>query len=83
LDAEEIALKNLMKQAESLWITDKFVDRPMTVIFIGFCIIGLFSAICIGLLSFWPSPVTSRDVLDYTEINTQFFDTREAAMVEI
>ena len=33
--------------------------------------------------SYWPSPITNRDLLDYADINTQLFDAREAAYAEI
>lgn len=49
MEHEEHARQNLLKQAESLWLTDKFVDRPYTVIFVGFCIIVLFIVLCLSL----------------------------------
>lgn len=81
--AEEEALKDIMKQAESLWLTDKFVDRPCTVIIVGFLIIVFFIVLCLSLESYYPSPVTSRDLLDFSDINTQMYDAREATYFEI
>ena len=32
---------------------------------------------------YWPSMLTNRDLIDYSDINTQLFDAREAAISEI
>ena len=66
-----------------MWLTDQFVDSPWTVIFVGLAIVALFTAACALLESYWPSPITNRDLLDYGDINTQMFDAREAAYAEI
>jgi hypothetical protein len=60
-----------------------FVDYPKIIIFIGFILI-----LCFTFLTFWfelylPSPITNRDLLDYSDINTKLFDAREAAAAEI
>lgn len=69
--------------SESMWLTDKFVDYPISVIMIGLLVVGLFSLACFLLESYWPSPITNRDLLDYSDINTNMFDMREAAYAEI
>lgn len=66
-----------------MWLTDKFVDYPCTVIAVGLLVVALFSLCCLLLESYWPSPITNRDLLDYADINTNMFDAREAAYAEI
>lgn len=46
---------------------------------VGMVIIMAFVAACLGLRSYWPSPVTNRDLLDYGDEATLLFDAREAA----
>lgn len=43
----------------------------------------VFTFFCLYYKTYWPSPVTSRDLLDYTHPNTIFYDTRETAQAEI
>ena len=66
-----------------MWLTNQFVNRPFCVILFGGSIIFAFSFFCIYFKTYWPSPVTSRDLLDYTHPNTISFDTRSAAEAEI
>ena len=73
----------LEQMAESIWLTDKFVDYPGTVICTGLAIVLLFSIITVLCESYLPSPITNRDILDYADINTNLFDAREAAYAEI
>ena len=80
LDQENAELERM---AESLWLTDKFVDYPKTIIGIGVAIVVGFSVVCFLLESYWPNMLTNRDILEYSDINTQLFDAREAAISEI
>ena len=80
LDQENAELERM---AESMWLTDKFVDYPKTIIGIGVAIVVGFSVVCFLLESYWPNMLTNRDILEYSDINTQLFDAREAAISEI
>ena len=51
--------------------------------FAGQAVIWLFIAACVIFQTYWPSPVTSRDLLDYGHPNTIFYDTRTAAQTEL
>lgn len=73
----------LEKLAKSIWLTDKFVDYPITIILLGWGLICLFIVLCFLFSAYMPSPITNRDLLDYDDINTRMFDTREAATAEI
>lgn len=53
------------------------------VIVVGLGAIFFIIMLVIIFKSYWPSPITNRDLLDYGDINTKMFDTREAAMSEI
>lgn len=78
-----MAKKTLLRQAESMWLTDKFVERPWTVVFIGQLVIFLFVVLTVSFESYWPSPITNRDLLDYGDESTLLFDAREAVYSEI
>lgn len=67
LDEENAELEKL---AESIWITDIFVDYPITVILVGLAAIVGFIVATFMLGSYMPSPITNRDLLDYSDINT-------------
>lgn len=76
LTPEEIEIK---KMGEPLFITDMFVMSPWTCTWIGAFFILVFTALAVGSKSYWPSPVTVRDLIDYSDIRTKMFDLREAA----
>ena len=69
--------------ASPIWLTDKFVLYPKTVIALGFSIVLAFTMMCFWFESYWPSFLTNRDLLDYHDYNTNMFDAREAALAEI
>lgn len=79
----EDADRELEKLGEPFWLTNQFVNRPFCVIIFGLGIIMAFAFFCVYYKTYWPSPVTSRDLLDYTHPNTVFYDTRQAAQAEI
>jgi hypothetical protein len=66
-----------------MWLTDQFVDSPGKVILCGGFIIFIFVVVCLSFEIYWPSPITVRDLIDYTDIRTKLFDAREAAYGEI
>ena len=68
---------------EPLFITDMFVDRTCLCTGIGAFLILTFTGFCVGFKTYWPSPVTVRDLIDYTDIRTKMFDLREAAQGEL
>jgi hypothetical protein len=49
------------------------------VIIFGSGVIGMFTIVCVAFDLYWPSPITNRDLLDYSDIRTLMFDTREAS----
>lgn len=75
--------EELEKLGESLWLTDLFVNKPVTVILSGLFVLAIFTFIAVYFETYWPSPVTNRDFLDYSDITTQLFDAREAAQSEV
>ena len=83
LTVQEIELEDadreLEKLGEPMWLTNQYVNRPFCVILLGMSIILIFTFFCLYFRAYWPSPVTSRDLLDYSHSSTIFFDTREAA----
>ena len=66
-----------------MWLTDQFVDKPATVIFLGLVILAIFTFFAVFYETYWPSPVTNRDFLDYSAETTRLFDAREAILAEI
>lgn len=80
---QEQEFKEIEQLGESIWLTDKFVDYPKTIIFLGLCLILMFAFLTVFFELYLPSPITNRDLLDYEDINTKLFDAREAAVAEI
>ena len=62
-----------------MWLTDQFIDRPFKVAIFGAVIILLFTAIAVWAETYMPSPITVRDLLDYSDTRTLTFDTKRAA----
>ena len=83
IEEEKREYEEILKLGDSLWLTDLFVDRPWTVVCFGGCVILGMVALCVGFKLYWPSLVTVRDLLDYSDIHTQMFDARRAAFGEI
>lgn len=79
LEEKEREYKEIEALGNSMWITDMYVDAPWKVVFFGAAVIGMFSLVCAGFELYWPSPITNRDLLDYSDIRTLMFDMREAA----
>lgn len=50
-----------------MWLTDMFVERPKTVVLFGWAVVFVFFVACVALESYWPSPITNRDLLDYAD----------------
>jgi len=59
------------------------VDKPVKIIVGGYSFFFLMVIICISFEAYMPSPITIRDLLDFEDIRTKFFDAREAAEGEI
>ena len=59
----------LQKLGEPFWLTNQFVNRPFLVIIFGWGIIAVFAFFCVYYKTYWPSPVTSRDLIDYSHPN--------------
>ena len=76
LEQEDDELHSL---GEPIWLTDQFVNRPFTVILLGLLVLAAFTFVAVYYETYWPSPVTNRDFLDYKDEATQLFDAREAA----
>jgi hypothetical protein len=72
LEEENAALERM---SQSIWLTDIFVDYPKSVIFFGIVVIAGFLTAMILLESYWPSAITNRDLIDYSDLNTQMWDT--------
>ena len=79
MEKKEREYKDIEALGNSTWLTDMYVDAPWKVIMFGGAVIGLFTLVCVGLELYWPSPITNRDLLDYSDDKTLMFDTREAA----
>ena len=75
--------QELLRLGQPLWLTDKFVDRPLSVVCFGLLIIFLFIFVAAYFETYIPSSVTQRDFLDYGNVNTLLFDAREAAQGEV
>ena len=68
-----------MQDSEPFWLSELYVNRPIIVMIIGGAIIAVFCAVCVIMKTYQPSPITIRDLIDYSDDNTVKFDTREAA----
>jgi hypothetical protein len=68
-----------MQDSEPFWLSELYVNRPILVMIIGGAIIAVFCAVCVIMKTYQPSPITIRDLIDYSDDNTVKFDTREAA----
>lgn len=65
IEQERLEQLEIERQGDSLWLTDQFVDRPLKVIGVGAVGIFFFVILCLAFQTYWPSPVTVRDLLDY------------------
>ena len=45
----------------------------------GAVVILIFTIVAVWAQTWIPSPITNRDLLDYSDVRTQSFDTRSAA----
>jgi hypothetical protein len=70
IEEEKREYEEISKLGESMWLTDLYVNKPITVIVVGGGIILLMVAICLAFKLYWPSLVTVRDLLDYSDIHT-------------
>lgn len=70
IEEEKREYEEISKLGESMWLTDLYVNKPITVIVVGGGIILMMVAICLAFKLYWPSLVTVRDLLDYSDIHT-------------
>ena len=60
-----------------------FVDHPFKIMLGGYIFFFICVAIVISTEAYMPSPITVRDLLDFEDVRTKYFDAREAAEGEI
>lgn len=76
MDKDEI--DQLMREGKAMWLTNQMVDRPCTVIVVGFIILICMSGAAFGLGYFEMNPQHNREFLIWDDHTTVIYDMKAA-----